>query len=45
VPQPAGIVQLLESTADPAFAVDPRGIVRIWSVSAAVRRGAWRLSA
>ena len=41
MPQPAGIVQLLESTADPAFAVDPRGIVRIWSTAAAALFG-WR---
>ena len=39
--QPAGIVQLLESTADAAFAVDARGIVRIWNTAASTLLG-WR---
>jgi hypothetical protein len=30
----AGLVQLLESTADAAFAIDGRGIVRIWNAAA-----------
>jgi PAS domain S-box-containing protein len=41
VAQPAGIVQLLESTADAAFAVDARGIVRIWNTAASTLFG-WR---
>ena len=39
--QPAAIVQLLESTADAAFAVDARGIVRIWNTAASTLFG-WR---
>jgi len=35
------IVQLLESTADAAFAIDERGIVRIWNAAAATLLG-WR---
>lgn len=39
--QPTGIVQLLESTADAAFAVDTRGIVRVWNTAASTLLG-WR---
>jgi PAS domain S-box-containing protein len=35
----SGIVQLLESTADAAFAIDARGIVRVWNTAAALLLG------